>query len=354
MVLGNWSRENTMYGTEGFSVIGNGDLAEQLQTAIGRLPRFEPLQATPATPAAVFTPPPPERHITEGSFFLGEDGTIRQVDRRPRRPIVYRGNKTVTDYGTMMAGALAAFIRLKAMPAAFSSLRTKAGPNLTARGPPGLNSAYDRFTRLYGPINKTTFSEDQRRHGHPPDAQPGPFQQDPDAMLVMSLEDYDEATGKAEKAAIMRRDVVGRKPPVTHVSSAEEGLLVSLNERGAVDLPFISGLYGKPETQIIAELGDLIFKNPESKTWQTADAYLSGNVRAKLKTAEAAGAEYARNAEALRSGAAGGRAARRHRRQSRRAVDTGERHPGLRRPALRRWPGRDPGRPPGQGRGVEP
>jgi N12 class adenine-specific DNA methylase len=52
--------------------------------------------------------------------------------------------------------------------------------------------------------------------------------------------------------------------------------------------------------QIIAELGDLIYQDPDTGAWQTADAYLSGNVRAKLATAEAAGAAYTRNAEALR------------------------------------------------------
>src|SRR3984957_4394711 len=101
------------------------------------------------------------------------------------------------------------------------------------------------------------------------------FREDPDAMLVMSLEDYDEVTGKATKAAIMSRDVVGKTPPITKVENAEEGLLVSLNQRGAVDLPFIATLYGKPEEQVIAELGDLIFRDPESNSWQTADAYLS-------------------------------------------------------------------------------
>ena len=119
-------------------------------------------------------------------------------------------------------------------------------------------------------------------------------------MLVMSLEDYDEVTGKAVKAAIMTRDVVGKTPPVTRVASAEEGLLVSLNQRGTVDLPFIAELYGKPEDQVILELGYLIYRDPESQSWQTADEYLSGNVRTKLAQAEAAGPAYARNAEALK------------------------------------------------------
>src|SRR5581483_1215239 len=81
---------------------------------------------------------------------------------------------------------------------------------------------------------------------------------------------------------------------------AEEGLLVSLNQKGSVDLPFIGSLYGKPKAEIVAELGDLIFPDPETNTWQTADAYLSGNVRAKLAAAERAGPQFARNANALR------------------------------------------------------
>src|SRR5947209_740952 len=91
------------------------------------------------------------------------------------------------------------------------------------------------------------------------------------------------------------------KPPITQVRSAEEGLLVSLNQKGAVDLPFIGTLYGKQKAEIVAELGELIFPDPESRTWQTADAYLSGNVRAKLAAALSAGPLYARNVTALRS-----------------------------------------------------
>src|SRR5207244_1511520 len=94
--------------------------------------------------------------------------------------------------------------------------------------------------------------------------------------------------------------VVGRNAPITSVRSAEEGLLVSLNQRGVVDLPYITALYGKAEAAIIAELGDLIFHDPEAKTWQTADQYLSGNVRAKLAAVLNVGPEYARNAETLR------------------------------------------------------
>ena len=153
----------------------------------------------------------------------------------------------------------------------------------------------------YGPINKTTFSE--TAEGTVIRRMPNlvRFREDPNAMLVMALENYDEATGTATKAAIMSRDVVGKTPPVTSVASAEEGLLVSLDQRGGVDLAFIASLYSKPEAAIVQELGDLIYHDPETKRWETADVYLSGNVRAKLAAAEAAGPEYAPNAVALRS-----------------------------------------------------
>src|SRR6266850_2498215 len=72
-----------------------------------------------------------------------------------------------------------------------------------------LNWAYDRFVAAYGPINKTTFGE--TKDGTVIRRMPNLalFKQDPDAMLVMSLEEYDEVTGKATKAAIMKQDVVG-------------------------------------------------------------------------------------------------------------------------------------------------
>ena len=164
-----------------------------------------------------------------------------------------------------------------------------------------LNCAYDNFAATFGPINKTTFG--QTKAGHLIRRMPNlvKFREDPDAMLVMSLEDYDETTGKATKAAIMKKDVVGKSPPILQVETAEEGLLVSLNEKGVVDLAFIEELYGKPKEQVTAELGDLIFYNPENLTWETADDYLSGNVREKLMFAEASGPTFTRNVAALKA-----------------------------------------------------
>jgi N12 class adenine-specific DNA methylase len=303
MVLGKWSRKDTLYGGDsGYSVLSNGDLAAQLAGAIGRLPRFAPIEASAAEekPAAAFVPPPPDRHISEGSFFVGDDRVIRQMEGGRSEPVTYCGVLLKTD-GTPNARKIGALIGLRDLARRVLQSQNEGWPEANrddARK--ALNRAYDLFAVNYGPINKTTFTT--AKDGTVIRRMPNlaKFREDPDAMLVMSLEEYDEITGKAAKAAIMTKDVVGPTPPVTHVNSAEEGLLVSLDRSGAVDLPLIASLYGKPEEQVIAELGDLIYRDPETKTWQTADDYLSGNVRAKLASALAAGPEYALNAEALK------------------------------------------------------
>lgn len=302
MVLGEWSRKDTLYGGEGYSLISNGDLAQQLGQAIDRLPKFSPLAAPPAEePAApAFVPPPPERHIGEGSFFVGDDRIIYQSEGGQGVPVVYGGTTLKAD-GSMTGRRLAALIELRDRARRVLQSQNEGWPDEhREQARRELNRAYDRFAAAYGPINKTTFGE--TKDGNVIRRMPNlvKFKEDPDAMLVMSLEDYDEVSGKAAKAAIMSRDVVGKTPPVTQVRTAEEGLLVSLNQRGMVDPAYIASLYGKPEQQVLAELGDLIFRDPESKCWETADAYLSGNVREKLTAAVRAGPEYARNANALR------------------------------------------------------
>jgi N12 class adenine-specific DNA methylase len=306
MVLGTYTLKDTLYG-EGYSVVGNGDLAAQLRGAIGRLPAREPNRVqdrqsnrlAPRHAELPNTPSAPPPNLAEGSFFVADDRSVCQIENSQAVPVEYGGSK-LSAYGGLVGRRMAGLIKLRDL--AREVLRTQnEGLSESERTAARyrLNNEYDRFSLAFGPINKTTFSE--TRDGNVIRRMPNivKFREDPDAMLVMSLEDYDELTGKATKAPIMQKDVVGPKAPITRVETAEEGLLVSLNERGLIDLPFISQLYGKPEETIISELGDLIYRDPATKEWQTADAYLSGNVRLKLKQAEAAG--VARNIEALKA-----------------------------------------------------
>jgi N12 class adenine-specific DNA methylase len=319
MVLGTFTSKDSLYG-EGYSVVSNGDLAEQLAKAVAQLPRFEPERSEaqqanppprdvadknvgesaqpPETPR--FISPPPERHITEGSFFVHE-GRIHQLVDGQSAPVVYGGSDLWAN-GALFGRRMGALIDLRDKARYVLRSQNEGWPD-SARSDArrALNAAYDRFKSAYGPINKTTLSETQDGGTIRRMPNLAKFREDPDAMLVMALEEYDEATGETQKAPILLRDVVGRTPPVTSVTSAEEGLLVSLDRKGLVDLPYIAELYGKSKPEIVGELGDLIYCDPETHRWETADAYLSGNVRAKLAAAEKAGPDFARNAEALRA-----------------------------------------------------
>ena len=95
-----------------------------------------------------------------------------------------------------------------------------------------LNRAYDRFVPTYGPINKTTFGETARRHVIRRMPNLVKFREDPDAMLVMSLEDYDEVTGKADESR-HHAEGRGRQKPAHHARSPlpRKGLLVSLDQQ---------------------------------------------------------------------------------------------------------------------------
>jgi len=305
MVLGQWSTQDTLYGN-GYSVLSNGDLRTQLAAAIQRLPKAlttaSDVTEVPSPPtASSFHPPTVAPSVAEGGFMVGADRRIYQRINGELEPVVY-GGVALAANGTLVGQRIAALIGLRDAARRVLQSQNEGWPTterVAARQE--LNADYDRFVRLYGAINKTMFSE--TRDGTFVRRMPNlaKFRQDPDAMLVMALEEYDEETGIATKAPILRHDVVGLTPPVKQVSSAEDGLLVSLDQRGVVDLGLISELYGQSQSAIIAELGDLIYRDPATGQWETADAYLSGNVRAKLQAAEQAGPTFARNVEALRA-----------------------------------------------------
>jgi SAM-dependent methyltransferase len=303
MVLGTWSRHDRLYAGEGYTLRATGDLAAQLAAAIQRLPqrvytapRSAPVHPTSPPPAL----PPLVPHLTEGSFFVTETKALMQIQQGTAVPVTH-GTTPLQADGTLLGRRLAALIALRDQARRVLQSQNEGWPETQRQEARRvLNRVYDRFVATYGPINKTTLST--TTDGTTIRRMPNlvTFRDDLDAMLVMALEQYDERTGLAEKAAILHHDVVGRHTPRTTVQSTEEGLLVSLDQRGVVDLPYIATLYQAPVRQMIAELGDLIYQDPDTQVWHTADVYLSGNVRAKLAAAERAGSAYARNVEALR------------------------------------------------------
>lgn len=153
-----------------------------------------------------------------------------------------------------------------------------------------LNAAYNLFTSRFGPLNAR---ENVKA-----------FAGDPDQPLLLSLEEFDPETKRATKTAIFDRRTLERYRPVERAESASEALLVSLNETGQIDWPRMESLTGRSSAELQKELGPLVYRNPENATWETADRYLSGNVRTKLAAAEAAEQSdpaYHRNVEALKA-----------------------------------------------------
>ena len=169
-----------------------------------------------------------------------------------------------------------------------------------------LRIAWSSFVRDFGPVNHTTvsISEDEdtgevREIHRQPNLQP--FRDDPDCWLVASIEDYDLENDTAKPGPIFTERVISPPaPPV--IASAADALAVVLNERGRVDIDHIAELLHRDPQDVVAELGSAIFRDPADGSLQTADAYLSGHVRDKLKVAEAAAAldpAYERNVSAL-------------------------------------------------------
>jgi len=127
------------------------------------------------------------------------------------------------------------------------------------------------------------------------------FRGDPDMPLLMSLERWDEETQTAEKADIFHRRTVGVFRRVERCESPQEALIATIAEKGRIDESRIGDLLGKPGDDVMGELESLgaVFLDPATGRWETADAYLSGNVRHKQTVAAVAGERFAGNVKAL-------------------------------------------------------
>src|SRR5260370_7681825 len=161
MALGAWTRKDTLYGGEGYSVTGNGDLSGQLKDAIHRLPEYTLSQASPGQdqPATAFTPPPPLTHIGEGSFFVGDDRTIFQSEGGQGLPVTYGGTLLKAN-GTMTGKRLAALVGLRDCARRVLQSQNEGWPE-THRNEalPELVRAYHQFHTTHRPPNKTHSSE---------------------------------------------------------------------------------------------------------------------------------------------------------------------------------------------------
>lgn len=151
-----------------------------------------------------------------------------------------------------------------------------------------LNRLYDRFIKEYGLINSK--------------ANERVFSEDSSYYLLCSLEILDENKQFVKKADMFTKRTIKPHKVVSKVNNSVDALILSISEKARVDIEYMKKLTGKSEELLVKELEGSIYKDPISEEYLTADEYLSGNVREKLKTAQRfaeSNPEYEINIKAL-------------------------------------------------------
>ena len=287
MVLGRQSSESTQYGRQDFTVepYEDLDLATQLRYAIqniggkyeaAELPDLgenETIQDTiPADPNVKNY----SYAVVDGEVYYRENSVMVKPNLNATAKERVKGMAELRD-------CVHRLIDLQMWESDDISIRAEQQK---------LNRLYDRFTEKYGLINSRGNAL--------------AFADDSSYYLLCSLEmlDDEDKTKLKGKADMFTKRTIRQRQSVTSVDTAAEALALSIGEKARVDMAYMSQLTGKSEDDIIDELNGVIFLDPVYGDWQTADEYLSGNVRQKLREAENAAVDspgYLPNVEALRA-----------------------------------------------------
>ena len=293
MVLGELTAENTQYGREELTVapIEGANLADQLAEAV---------QHIEGNYTAVEIAAPDVADAEAQRKTLPADPTVKNfsytvVDGE----VYYRENSIMTqiELPDNAKGRVAGMVELRQIVNELIDQQLNDYPDEDIKASQAkLNAAYDAFTAKYGLIND---KKNARL-----------FDDDSSYYLLCSLENLDENKNLKSKADMFTKRTIRPERTVTSVDTPSEALAVSIGEHGKVDLPYMAELLGTPSDygRITTELSGVIFKDPAADAddpeagWQTADEYLSGNVRDKLRMAQLAAEshpEFKVNVDAL-------------------------------------------------------
>ena len=293
MVLGELTTESTQYGREDLTVapIEGTSLADQLAEAV---------QHIEGNYTAVEIAAPDVADAEAQRKTLPADPTVKNfsymvVDGE----IYYRENSIMTqiELSDNAKGRVAGMVELRQIVNELIQQQLNDFPDEDIKASQAkLNAAYDAFTAKYGLIND---KKNARL-----------FDDDSSYYLLCSLENLDENKNLKSKADMFTKRTIRPERVVTSVDTPSEALAVSIGEHGKVDLPYMAELLGTPGNyeRITTELSGVIFKDPAADAddpeagWQTADEYLSGNVRDKLRMAQLAAEshpEFKVNVDAL-------------------------------------------------------
>jgi len=261
------------------TLVFEGDLEAALGERIAMLPErvYEPAAAK-TTPQRALVPA--ESGARPGSFRLHK-GRVHRVD----------GGEMVDVHDQLNATQRARVTGLCAIRdharALLDAQLADAGDNRLGHLRAMLNGTYDRYVAKYGCLSNR--------------ANALAFRCDPDYPLLLSLEHYDDESDTARKAALFTRRTLTRVIEPSTASEPTEALAASVHWRGRVDPDYMAGLLSAPLQAVLDALAEAgqIFADPADGEWKTADDYLAGNVKAKLKQAALSGSRYQRNVDAL-------------------------------------------------------
>ena len=270
MILGEMAEETSPYGKSiTCKPYEDSDLAEQLNDAIQNIHaqiteyEFDDIsdEETPSIPAD-----PNVRNfsytVVDGDIYFRENSIMNKVELNATAINRIKGLVEIRDCVRQLI-----------------EYQTEDYPDDTIKQQQAkLNILYDKFSKKYGLINSRANSL--------------AFSEDSSYFLLCSLEVLNENGELERKADIFTKRTIGAKQEITKVDTSSEALAVSLSEKAKVDMDFMMSLTGKSEEDIVSDLENVIFLNPIAdglyeEKYLTADEYLSGNVREKLRTAQA-------------------------------------------------------------------
>lgn len=293
MVLGTMAWDKSMYGNDRETTcapLPGIELADQLSEAFSKL--SPPDQQLLSQKGAVEVPELLERMETADV----EARNFSYTEVGGKLYFVEDGERVPVEVPATTEKRIRGMIGLRDVTRNLIELQLHGGTDEEIRAvQEKLGKAYDTYTAEYGLLNSTGNKR--------------AFEQDSSYCLLCSLEVLDEDGNLERKADMFTKRTINQQVTIDHVDTASEALAVSIGERARVDLEYMASLLGTPsETDsIIRDLKGVIYKNPEAgggplNGWETADEYLSGNVRKKLAAARAAAENnpvFAENVAAL-------------------------------------------------------
>lgn len=245
-------------------------LEEQLQAAMGRLNatlvKTEPVILE--QPGETF-PLPADPDIRNYSYGIRDDKIFFRTDSVMRE---VTANATAQARIKGMVSILATTREL--IQAQLDDLPNEAVAQLQRR----LNHEYDAFTEKYGRLNSR--------------ANALAFRDDSGYSLLCSLENFDDEHNFKSKSDMFTKKTIRPNGVIDHVETASEALMLSVQEHTSVDLHYMEQLTGKTRDELLQDLTGVVFRVPGETTaageplYQTAEEYLSGDVRKKLAVAE--------------------------------------------------------------------